>query len=95
MAEETLKLFLRFRDEEAEGVIIVDSRSVYLQKNADNRQLQLTGILQCTDDQDKVYETLGKRGVEKFLEGYSSMFFLYGAAETGKTYTLLGDRNQL
>lgn len=23
------------------------------------------------------------------------MFFLYGAAETGKTYTLLGDENHL
>lgn len=76
-------------------MIVVDNRSIYLQKNVENRQLQLTGILHSSDDQDKVYETLGKRGVEKFLEGYSSMFFLYGANDTGKTYTLLGDKDHL
>ena len=73
----------------------MDNRTVYLQKNTENRQFQLTGILHATDSQEKVYETVGKRGVDRFLEGYGSMFFLYGANETGKLYTLLGDVNHL
>lgn len=79
MAEETLKLFIRLRDDDTEGLITTDSRTVHLQKANDTRQLQVTGLLQSNDNQDKVYETIGKRSVEKFLEGYSSMFFLYGA----------------
>lgn len=95
MVEETLKHYLRLRDDEIEGLKVVDSRTVYLQKNIENRQFQLTGILHATDTQEKVYETVGKRGVEKFLEGYASMFFFYGANETGKIYTMLGDVDHL
>lgn len=45
-----------------------------------------------TTSQADVYELFGRRAVDHAFDGYSSAIFAYGQTGTGKTYTIMGER---
>ncbi|VDK39121.1 unnamed protein product [Anisakis simplex] len=40
--------------------------------------------------QETVFESVGRRIVDGYLEGYNGTIFAYGQTGSGKTYTMLG-----
>ena len=46
-----------------------------------------------TATQQDVFEHTGRHMVQGVLQGFNSSIFAYGATGAGKTYTMLGDRN--
>ena len=44
--------------------------------------------------QREVFETVARRTVDRFIEGYNGTVFAYGQTSTGKTYTIEGSARQ-
>ena len=80
-------------------VVLKDAASVgrnqnHLRKNRSNeRQYLFDAAFGADSSQEKVYDKTTRPLVEAVLEGYNACVFAYGATGAGKTYTMVGTRD--
>lgn len=55
-----------------------------------NEKLIFNKIFDEDCNQDEIYENVGKKAFEDFLEGFDTTILTYGNVSTGKTYSMIG-----
>ncbi|RWS28221.1 Kinesin-like KIF14, partial [Leptotrombidium deliense] len=72
-------------DSKSNSVYVTDANKVTRKD-----EFQFDNIFNGINDQEHIYNTLGKRVLEVALEGYNACLFAYGQTGSGKTYSIMG-----
>lgn len=57
------------------------------------KQFAFDAVYDCNSKQSDVYDEMVRPLVDSVLEGFNGTIFAYGQTGTGKTYSMVGDRN--
>lgn len=70
-----------------------DRCSISISKNeTENREYTFDHVFSPSDTQESVYRLSAQGIVEKVLQGYNGTIFCYGQTGAGKTYTMIGSK---
>lgn len=94
MQLENIKVILRIRPkdkkEQDDDFLKVDRNSV----NLGNNVFAFDLLFDKHSSQNDIFENVAKPAVEWCCQGYNSAIFAYGPTNSGKTYTMFGDKNE-
>ena len=58
------------------------------------RDFKYTKTFEENSNQEEIFETVARKIVDRFVDGYNGTVFAYGQTSTGKTYTVEGSARQ-
>ena len=95
-----IKIFLRIKSKNKDEQnnensnyldISNDNKNICLHLSQDNKAIfSFDKIFNEKENQNKIFDIIGKSLCDNFIEGFNSAIIFYGKKSTGKTYTLFG-----
>ena len=96
-ADATIEVFIRVRPQAQARSCIedieADQKTLHVRKDFESRRFRFSKVFGQTSSQQQIFEEAATPVLRSVVAGYNGCILAYGQTGTGKTHTILGNRD--